>query len=138
VEGRLVAEMFSDPIQRTAFVALATGEPLVHCIEDLNRRGDEWSADLLAVLAVEEPLESSSADEVEVRVSELVAQMLRAAVQDALSDVNRQMRDGIVTAESGLMVIRDVRQRLELLGQRGHESVEQELREWLVDFGHQD
>ena len=138
MESRLVAEMFSDPIQRTAFHALASGEPLVHCIEDLNRRGDEWAADLLAVLAVEEPIESSSADEVESRVTELVAQMLRAAVQDALADVNRQMRDGIVTAESGLMVIRDVRQRLELLGQRGYESVEQELREWLVAFGHQE
>ena len=138
MEGRLVGEMFSDPIQRTAYIALASGEPLVHCIDDLNRRGDEWSADLLAVLAVEEPLESTTADDVEARVTELVAQMLRAAVQDALADVNRQMRDGVVTAESGLMVIRDVRQRLELLGQSGNENVEQELREWLVGFGHQE
>lgn len=134
MEGRLVAAMFSDPVQRTAFSALATGEALVHCIDDLNRRGDEWSADLLSVLAVEEPLEASDGDDPDMRIGELVAQMLRAAVQDALSEINRQMRDGVVTAESGLMVIRDVRQRLELLGQKGHESIEQELRDWLVAF----
>ena len=137
LDGRLIPAMFTDLVQRTAYEALATDQPIVHCIDDLNRRGDEWAADLLAVLAVEEPLEAAPGDDVERHVDELVAQLLRAAVQDALSDINRQMRDGVVTAESGLTVIRDVRQRLELLGSHHGQLIEQELREWLSDLGAQ-
>ena len=137
LDGRLIPAMFTDLVQRTAYEALATDQPIVHCIDDLNRRGDEWAADLLAVLAVEEPLEAAPGDDVERHVDELVAQLLRAAVQDALSDINRQMRDGVVTAESGLTVIRDVRQRLELLGSSHGQLIEQELREWLSDLGAQ-
>ena len=135
LEGRLSAAMFADPVHKTAYMALESGEPLVHCIDALNRRGDEWAAELLSVLAVEEPIEVASAEEDELQLNDLIAQLLRAAAQEALTEINRQMRDGTVTAESGLMVIRDVRQRMEHLGKPEYPSVEQELRDWLESMG---
>ena len=70
----------------------------------------------------------------ESAIDELVAQLLRSATQEALNDINRHIRDGSITAESGLTVIRDVRQRLEHLGTPQQIDVEEDLRLWLASL----
>jgi len=67
-------------------------------------------------------------------LDELVAQLLRNAGQEGLNDINRQIRDGSITAESGLSVIRDVRHRLDLLGSPQQIDIEEDLRLWLASL----
>ena len=132
IGGRLVPAMFLDTVQRTAFEALDSGELLVTVLADLERRGEEWPVMLLSMLSVEDHSVSTLTPSAEESaIDELVAQLLRAAAQEALNDINRQIRDGSITAESGLSVIRDVRQRLELLGTPSQLDVEEDLRLWL-------
>jgi DNA primase len=131
VAGRLAPSMFADGVQRTAFEMLATGELVVHVIDALQRRGDEWAATLVSILAVEGTNVSESPEVDQVIVDGLVAQLLRSASHEALQRVQRDIRDGSITAESGLQAIRDVRQRLDLLGTPQQASVEEELRGWL-------
>ena len=132
IGGRLVPAMFLDTVQRTAFEALDSGELLVTVLADLERRGEEWPVVLLSMLSVEDHSVSTLTPSAEESaIDELVAQLLRAAAQEALNDINRQIRDGSITAESGLSVIRDVRQRLELLGTPSQLDVEEDLRLWL-------
>jgi len=70
----------------------------------------------------------------ESALDELVAQLLRNAGQEGLNDINRQIRDGSITAESGLSVIRDVRHRLDLLGSPQQIDIEEDLRLWLASL----
>ena len=124
--------MFLDTVQRTAFEALDSGELMVNVLADLERRGEEWPVMLLSMLSVEDHTVSTLTPSAEESaIDELVAQLLRAAAQEALHDINRHIRDGSITAESGLSVIRDVRQRLELLGTPSQIDVEEDLRFWL-------
>lgn len=135
IGGRLISAMFLDSIQRSAFEALESGELLVHVIDDLERRGEEWPAMLLTMLSVEDTSVSNLTPMAEESaIDELVAQLLRSATQEALNDINRHIRDGSITAESGLMVIRDVRQRLEHLGTPKQIEVEEDLRLWLASL----
>ncbi len=135
IGGRLTSAMFLDSIQRSAFEALESGELLVRVIDDLERRGEEWPAMLLTMLSVEDTsISNLTPSAEESAIDELVAQLLRNAGQEGLNDINRQIRDGSITAESGLSVIRDVRHRLDLLGSPQQIEIEEDLRLWLASL----
>ena len=88
---------------------------------------------LLTMLSVEDTsISNLTPSAEESALDELVAQLLRHAGQEGLHDINRQIRDGSITPESGLSVIRDVRQRLDLLGSAQQIDVEEDLRLWLA------
>ena len=90
---------------------------------------------LLSMLSVEDTSVSNLTPSAEESaLDELVAQLLRNAGQEGLNDINRQIRDGSITAESGLSVIRDVRHRLDLLGSPQQIDIEEDLRLWLASL----
>jgi hypothetical protein len=118
-----------DPDQRVAFVALARGEPLADVVDELELHGESEAAELVREIAVEELEDSQLTDR---EISAVVAQLIRASVTVALKEVERDVRSGVVTPDSGSSVIRDVKSRLhELVGPDGP-TAEADLRAWLA------
>ncbi len=129
VDGRFVEEYFLDGDQRVAFSALAMGSLVPDTVDELERREEVGAAQLVREIAVEEVGESLLADK---EIAAVAAQLIRAAASTALKEVDRDLREGIVTPESALSVIRDVKQRLAQLEGPEGANAEDELREWLV------
>jgi hypothetical protein len=83
---------------------------------------------VLSQLVVDElDREYTSAD-----VSAVVSQLIRSAVGEELKNVERELRDGAIAPDLAMATIRDVKERVELLGTPQGDVVERDLRDWLL------
>lgn len=129
VEGRLESAYFLDPVQRVAFDALAGGSLVVDVLDALERREEIDAGLLIREISVEEMSETLLSEK---EIDAVVAQLIRASAQEALREVDRDFRAGLVTPDSALSVIRDVKLRLGELDSSDRDSAESDLRAWLV------
>jgi DNA primase len=129
VEGRIEAAYFLDPTQRLAFDALASGLLISDVLDALERREEMEVAQLIREISAEEPSESLSSER---EISAVIAQLIRASAQAGLREIDRDFRSGLVTPDSALSVIRDVKLRLGELDGPGHADAENDLRLWLA------
>jgi len=130
VDGRFESAYFTDETMRSAFVALADGQLVADAVDELDRRGEGAVADLIREIAVEEVDDSLASDR---EVSAVTAQLIRLACSEALKEVHRDLRGGLVTPESAELVIRDVKMRLGELDGPNPLDAEADLRNWLVE-----
>ncbi len=119
---------FVHDVQRAAFVALTRDEPLATSIDRLESEGLDDAARVLSEVVVDDPGERPN----DAAVAAVVAQLLRHAADHALREVEREMRGGLVSPEAAATIIRDVKERLLLLGTDHGEMAETNLRQWLV------
>ena len=63
----------------------------------------------------------------------IVSQLLRAAVSEELRQVERELRAGELAPDLAMAIIRDVKERLELLETPQGEQAEADLRAWLLE-----
>jgi hypothetical protein len=128
VRDRLISAYFVNDVQREIFEGLVTGQPISDVIDQLQRRGEEDAALVLSQLVVDElDREYTSAD-----VSAVVSQLIRSAVGEELRNVERELRDGVIAPDLAMATIRDVKERVELLGTAQGDVVERDLRDWLL------
>ncbi|MHB8328917.1 MAG: DNA primase, partial [Acidimicrobiales bacterium] len=126
VAGRLEPVLFSDPLQRSAFAALATADSLHDAVE-VAEHDDPGVAQLLRRLAVEEP--SADADDVMV-------QLVRIASRRALAEVEAQARLAPGTLSELAPVTMRVRADLEDLDQPDQAAPAMDrLLAWLIGRG---
>jgi DNA primase len=125
--NRLEPLLFLDRDQRAAFEALLTATSLAAAIED----APPPAAALLRRVAVEEPLieEGSLSDP----VGPVVAQLLRAAVRQAIQELQAGLRRGSMPVGEGGAQVAKVHALLEQLDDPELGSVaEQSLLDWLM------
>jgi hypothetical protein len=128
VRDRFISAYFVNDVQREIFEGLVTGQPISDVIDQLQRRGEEDAALVLSQLVVDElDREYTSAD-----VSAVVSQLIRSAVGEELKNVERELRDGVIAPDLAMATIRDVKERVELLGTAQGDVVERDLRDWLL------
>jgi hypothetical protein len=65
-------------------------------------------------------------------VSAVVSQLIRSAVGEELKNIERELRDDLIAPDIAMATIRDVKERLELLGTPQGEVAERDLRGWLL------
>ena len=128
VQGRFVAEYFVNDLERDIFLALGTGTSVSQVVDHLRRRGDDAAAEVVSELAVEDLDRAYTVED----VAAVVAQLLRAAVAGALRDVEHDLREGRIAPDLAMTTIRDVKERLELLGTPRGDEAEATLRAWLL------
>jgi hypothetical protein len=88
------------------------------------------AADLVREISVEEVSDYMATDK---EVTSVVAQLIRLACTEELKDVDRDLRAGLITPDSALSVIKDVKLRLGELDGPGSLEAETDLRRWLVE-----
>jgi len=128
VAGRLAGPLFANEIQRTIFEGLSSGASVSEVVDRLEASGESEAAATLAELSVTELDRTYTSDD----VTAVVAQLLRAAVAVALKDVERELRNGSLDATVAMATIRDVKERVAMLGDPQAPTIEIELRDWLV------
>ena len=128
VRSRFAEAYFANEVQRAAFAALVREEPVAAAITRLEQEGFDDAVRVLGELVVDEPGDAPE----DAAVDAVVAQLLRHASQYALREVEREMRDGRVSPDVAASVIRDVKERLLLLGTDYAGLAEANLREWLA------
>ena len=129
VAGRFVSDYFVNDVQREIFDGLATGQSVSEVVDQLRRRGEDGAADVLSELAVDElDRDYTAAD-----VTAIVSQLLRAAVSEELRQVERELRAGELAPDLAMAIVRDVKERLELLETPQGEQAEADLRAWLLE-----
>ncbi|MGH9019664.1 MAG: DNA primase [Acidimicrobiales bacterium] len=126
VAGRLAPPLFVHDLQRDIFEALESGEPAAAVIDELRRHGDDAAAQVLARLVVDEVADDDA------NVTAVIAQLLRAAVRSELSELERELRDGVVAPDVAMATVRDVKERLDLLEGAHGDVAEADLRAWLI------
>jgi DNA primase len=129
VEGRFDSSYFLDQVQKVAFEALAGGALVADVLDSLDRRDELDASNLIREISVEEISESLTGER---EIAAVAAQLIRAAAQVALREVDRDLRAGLVTPDSALAVIRDVKNRLGELDGADGASAEADLRDWLA------
>jgi DNA primase len=127
VRDRFIAPYFVNDLERDIFVELSSGKSVSQVVDHLRRRGDDAAADVVSELAVEELERDYTVED----VAAVVAQLLRAAVAGALREVDHELRQGHITPDVAMVTIRDVKERLELLGTSRGDEAEASLRAWL-------
>jgi DNA primase len=128
VKERLIVSYFVNDVQREIFEGLSSGQPLSDVIDQLQRRGEEDAAQVLSQLVVDELDRDYTSED----VSAVVSQLIRSAVGEELKNIERELRDGLITPDVADATIRDVKQRLELLGTSQGDVAERDLRSWLL------
>jgi DNA primase len=128
VKDRLISAYFVNEVQRDIFEGLSTGQPISDVIDQLQRRGEEDAAQVLSQLVVDELDREYTSDD----VSAVVSQLIRSSVGEELKNIERELRDGLITPDVAMATIRDVKERLELLGTSQGEVAERDLRSWLL------
>ena len=128
VADRLAAPLFAHPTQRVIFEQLRAGLSVSQAVDALEGIGESEAAAVLGELSVSELDRAYTTDD----VTSVVAQMLRSAVAEAQKDIERGVRVGSLDPTTALTTIRDLKIRVDLLGTPQVESVERDLREWLV------
>ena len=134
VSDRFIAAYFVNDVQREIFEGLSTGQSVSEVIDHLRRQGEDDAADVLSELSVDElDRDYTAAD-----VTAVVAQLLRAAVAEALREVERELRSGDLAPDVAMATIRDVKERLELLDTPQGAQAEEDLRTWLLERATED
>jgi DNA primase len=128
VRDRLISAYFVNEVQRDIFEGLSLGQPLSDVIDQFQRRGEDDAAQVLSQLAVDELDRDYTSED----VSAVVSQLIRSAVGEELKNVERELREELITPDVAMATIRDVKERLELLGTSQGDVAEQDLRSWLL------
>ena len=128
VKGRLISAYFVNEVQRDIFEGLSSDQPISDVIDQLQRRGDDDAAQVLSQLVVDELDRDYTSDD----VSAVVSQLIRSAVGEELKNIERELRDELITPDVAMATIRDVKERLELLGTSQGDVAERDLRSWLL------
>ncbi|MGD0055565.1 MAG: DNA primase [Acidimicrobiales bacterium] len=128
IKERLIAAYFVNEIQREIFEGLASGQTVSDVVDGLQRRGEEDAALVLAQLVVDELDRDYTAED----VSAVISQLLRSAVNEELKNIDRELRDGAIAPDVAMATIRDVKERVELLGTSQGDVAEGDLRSWLL------
>jgi hypothetical protein len=115
-------------VQRDIFEGLSSDQPISDVIDQLQRRGDDDAAQVLSQLVVDELDRDYTSDD----VSAVVSQLIRSAVGEELKNIERELRDELITPDVAMATIRDVKERLELLGTSQGDVAERDLRSWLL------
>ena len=129
VDGRFESCYFLDALQRLCFDALSSGRVIAECVDELERQEEFAAAEVIREISVEELSENLATDR---EIAEVTAQLIRAASAEALREVERDLRSGLVTPDSALQVVRDVKGYLAKLHDPEDADAERELRTWLV------
>jgi hypothetical protein len=129
VKDRFIGAYFVNEIQREIFEGLSSGQPLSDVIDQLQRRGEEDAAHVLSQLAVDELNREYTAED----VSSVVSQLIRSAVNEELRNIERELREGAIAPDVAMATIRDVKERVELLGTPQGDIAESDLRGWLLE-----
>ncbi len=126
---RFIAQYFVNETQREIFEGLTSGQAVGDVVATLERRGDVEAVRVLSELVVDEiDRDHSSAD-----VTAVVSQLLRAAVDEQLKGIERELRGGTIAPDVAMATIRDVKERLAMLETPHGEVAEVDLRNWLLD-----
>ncbi len=128
VDERLVPAMFDGEVPREIFEALSQNRDVSAAVDTLGARGEAEAADLLARLVVDDLERVYEAPD----VSAIVAQLLRAAAQRELRELERDLRSGVISPQEAHATVRDVKERLGALETDEGDLAEADLREWLV------
>jgi DNA primase len=128
VKDRLIGAYFVNDIQREIFDGLVTGSPISDVIDQLQRRGEEDAALVLGQLVVDELDRDYTSED----LSAVISQLIRSAVGEELKNVERELRDGAIAPDFAMATIRDVKERVELLGTPQGDVAEGDLRDWLL------
>jgi DNA primase len=128
VKERLIPAYFVNDVQREIFEGLVSGQPVSDVIDQLQRRGEEDAALVLGQLVVDELDRDYTGED----VSAVISQLLRSAVAQELRSIDRELREGLMAPDVAMATIRDVKERLELLGTAQGDVVEKDLRSWLL------
>jgi DNA primase len=129
VKDRLISAYFVNEIQREIFDGLSSGQPLSDVIDHLQRQGEEDAAHVLSRLAVDEIDRDYTAED----VSAVISQLIRSAVNEELKNIERELRDNAIAPDVAMATIRDVKERVELLGTPQGDVAEKDLRSWLLE-----
>ena len=129
VKHRLIGAYFVNDVQREIFGGLETEQPISDVIDELQRHGDDAAAQVLSRLVVDELDREYTADD----VTAVIAQLVRSAVSEELKNVDRELRQGRIAPDIAMATIRDVKERMELLGTNQGDQAEQDLRTWLQE-----
>ena len=125
---RFIGPYFVNEVQREIFEALSTGAPVSEVIDTLARRGEEEAAQVLSQLVVDELDREYTVDD----ITAVVSQLLRSAIPQELKNVEREMREGVLSPEAAMATIRDVKERLSLLETPQGDVAENDLRDWIL------
>ncbi len=128
IEGRLIPAMFDNEVQRDVFEGLERERQVSTVVDLLSARGDVDAADLLARLVVDELGRVYS----EADAAAVIAQLLRAAAQRELREIERDLRGGVMSPQDAHATVRDVKERLLALDGDQGAAAEVDLREWLL------
>jgi DNA primase len=128
VKDRLISAYFVNEVQRDIFEGLSSDQPISDVIDQLQRRGDEDAAQVLSQLVVDELDRDYTSED----VSAVVSQLIRSAVGEELKNIERELRDELITPDVAMATIRDVKERVELLGTSQGDVAERDLRSWLL------
>jgi DNA primase len=128
VKGRLISKYFINDIQREIYDGLASGEAISNVIDQLRRRGEEDAAQVLSQLSVDELDRDYSPQD----VTAVISQLIRSAVNEELKNIERELRSGTIAPDVAMATIRDVKERVELLGHPHGDVAESDLRNWLL------
>jgi DNA primase len=128
VKDRLISAYFVNEVQREIFEGLTSGQPISDVIDQLQRRGEDDAAQVLSQLVVDELDRDYTSED----VSAVVSQLIRSAVGEELKNIERELRDDLIAPDIAMATIRDVKERLELLGTPQGEVAERDLRGWLL------
>jgi DNA primase len=129
IDDRFALALFADPVQRMVFEVLADGRLSVEAIELLQERDEIAAANLLSQIVVDDFDVEDALDE---RVTSVIHQLVRSAANDALREVERDLRLGSITPDSALTLIKEVKAHLADLDGAHAAHSEAELRAWLI------
>jgi DNA primase len=125
----LISAYFVNDVQREIFEGLSLEVPLSDVIDQLQRRGEEDAAQVLSQLAVDELDREYTAED----VSAVISQLIRSAVNEELKNIERELRQNAIAPDVAMATIRDVKERVELLGTPQGDVAEKDLRSWLLE-----
>jgi DNA primase len=129
VKDRLISAYFVNDVQREIFEGLSLEVPLSDVIDQLQRRGEEDAAQVLSQLAVDELDREYTAED----VGAVISQLIRSAVNEELKNIERELRQNAIAPDVAMATIRDVKERVELLGTPQGDVAEKDLRSWLLE-----
>jgi DNA primase len=128
VKDRLISAYFVNDVQRAIFEGLVSGQVISDVIDQLQRRGEEDAAQVLSQLVVDELDRDYTTED----VSAVISQLIRSAVGEELKNIERELREGAIAPDVAMATVRDVKERVELLGTAQGDVAERDLRSWLL------
>jgi DNA primase len=128
VKDRLISGYFVNDVQRAIFEGLVSGQVISDVIDQLQRRGEEDAAQVLSQLVVDELDRDYTTED----VSAVISQLIRSAVGEELKNIERELREGAIAPDVAMATVRDVKERVELLGTARGDVAERDLRSWLL------